>query len=80
MQKEVDYPHIRSICEEKNIPIEEGSNTDLWRMSAEPGFDVLGLKRRKPVASLDDLVCSGGAASDDERRRTGSDAPRHPGV
>lgn len=61
MQKEVDYPHIRSICEEKNIPIEEGSNTDLWRMSAEPGFDVLGLKRRKPVASLDELCASGGA-------------------
>lgn len=60
MQKEVDYPHIRSICEEKNIPIEEGSNTDLWRMSAEPGFDVLGLKRRKPVASLDELCASGG--------------------
>ena len=43
------------------------------------GFTLWGFNPHVLVASSDDLVCSGGTASDNERRRTGSDAPRHPG-
>ena len=38
MQKEVDYPHIRSICEEKNIPIEEAEKLIKEEMSESIAF------------------------------------------
>ena len=57
---------IRRMCKDKNIKIEEGSRTDVWRMSlpakdGEPEHPLaLALVGRKPNLSLQEVFDSGG--------------------
>ena len=57
---------IRNLCKEKNIKIEEGSRTDVWRMAlpAEDGEPehplALALVGRKPNLSLEEVFVNGG--------------------
>ncbi|MEJ6716276.1 MAG: TrmH family RNA methyltransferase [Euryarchaeota archaeon] len=60
VDREKDTEHIRSACEARGIPVEEGSTNDLWRMSAEGFVDALALIDRQPVASLDEVFERGG--------------------
>lgn len=60
VDREKDTEHIRSACEVRGIPVEEGSTNDLWRMSAEGFVDALALIDRQPVASLDEVFERGG--------------------
>ena len=57
---------IRNLCKEKNIKIEEGSRTDVWRMALPAGAGepehplALALVGRKPNLSLEEVFENGG--------------------
>ena len=57
---------IRKLCDEKNVKIEEGSQTDIWRMATpanngEPEHAIaLALVGRQPNLSLIDVFENGG--------------------
>jgi tRNA G18 (ribose-2'-O)-methylase SpoU len=60
VDREKDTTEIRSLCEQRNIPLEEGSTNDLWRMSADGFVDALALTGRVPVGDLDEVLKRGG--------------------
>ena len=52
---------VKALCLERDIPIEIGSSTDLWRMSADGEHEVMALVGRNPDATLDEVCANGGA-------------------
>jgi tRNA G18 (ribose-2'-O)-methylase SpoU len=60
VDREKDTVEIRSLCEQLNIPLEEGSTNDLWRMSADGFVDALALTGRVPDGDLDEVMERGG--------------------
>ena len=60
VDREKDTSEIRSVCDERNIPVEEGSTNDLWRMSADGFVDALALLGRAPQATLEEVFERGG--------------------
>ena len=45
---------------EQNIPLEEGSTNDLWRMSADGHVDAIALVGRVPFGNLEQVLARGG--------------------
>ena len=60
VDREKDTAEIRSLCEQHNIPLEEGSTNDLWRMSADGFVDALALTGRIPDGDLGEVLSRGG--------------------
>ena len=69
LERENDDPRldlIRQLCDEKKVKIEEGSQTDIWRMATpaiegEPEHAIaLALVGREPNLSLSDVFSNGG--------------------
>ena len=56
VDREKDTTAIRELCEQQNIPLEEGSTNDLWRMSAEGHVDALALTGRFQTKSIDEFL------------------------
>ena len=60
VDREKDTEEIRRLCQEQQIPLDEGSTNDLWRMSAAGHVDALALVGRFQTESMDDLMSRGG--------------------
>ncbi|MBT7064357.1 MAG: hypothetical protein HN923_06660 [Euryarchaeota archaeon] len=60
VDREKDTTEIRKLCEQHNIPLEEGSTNDLWRMSANGFVDALALTGRMPHGDLNEVLERGG--------------------
>ena len=60
VDREKDTAEIRRLCVERNIPVEEGSTNDLWRMSAHGSTDALALTGRKASGTLEEVLERGG--------------------
>ena len=60
VDRDKDTQRIRELCLEREIPLEEGSTNDLWRMSADGHVDALALVGRHQATTLDDLMSRGG--------------------
>ena len=60
VDREKDTTEIRQLCQEQNIPLEEGSTNDLWRMSADSHVDALALIERIPHGDLEQVLERGG--------------------
>lgn len=60
VDREKDTAEIRRLCLERNIPVEEGSTNDLWRMSAQGTTDALALTGRKASGTLKEVLERGG--------------------
>ena len=60
VDREKDTEEIRRLCQERQIPLEEGSTNDLWRMSAAGHVDALALVGRFQTDSMDELMSRGG--------------------
>ena len=60
VDRDKDTLNIRRLCEEREIPLEEGSTNDLWRMSADGHVDALALIGRPPHGDLSDILERGG--------------------
>ena len=60
VDREKDTSEIRRLCLEQNIPLEEGSTNDLWRMSADGHVDALALVGRVPFGNLEQVLARGG--------------------
>lgn len=60
VDREKDTADIRMLCEQQNIPLEEGSTNDLWRMSADGFVDALALTGRMPHGDLNEVLERGG--------------------
>ena len=60
VDREKDTTLIRDLCKQHNIPLEEGSTNDLWRMSSAGHVEALALIGRLQTESLDELMSRGG--------------------
>lgn len=60
VDREADTDAIRALCEALEIPLEEGSANDLWRMSADGQQEALALIGRPQHATLDEVMAAGG--------------------
>ena len=60
VDRDKDTSSIRELCEQNDIPLEEGSTNDLWRMSAAGNVDALALVGRFQTESIDELMARGG--------------------
>lgn len=60
VDRDKDTELIRNLCSQRNIPLEEGSTNDLWRMSKSGYVDALALTGRKKAESLQELMSRGG--------------------
>ena len=45
VDREKDTQQIRHLCKEREIPLDEGSTNDLWRMSAAVSYTHLTLPK-----------------------------------
>ena len=61
VDREKDTKALRLVCETQNIPLEEGSTNDLWRMSANGHTDALALLGREPHGNLEEIFERGGS-------------------
>ncbi len=61
VDREKDTELLRQECEKQNIPVEEGSTNDLWRMSATGHTDALALLGRQPHGTLEEVFGRGGS-------------------
>ena len=61
VDREKDTELLRQECEKQNIPVEEGSTNDLWRMSATGHTDALALLGRQPHGTLQEVFERGGS-------------------
>ena len=61
VDRERDTELLRQECEKQNIPLEEGSTNDLWRMSATGHTDALALLGRQPHGTLQEVFERGGS-------------------
>ena len=55
VDREEDCSQIVELCEKRNIPVTEGSSTDLWRMSANGQQKALALIEREPEGTLEEV-------------------------
>ena len=55
VDREEDCSQIIELCEKRNIPVTEGSSTDLWRMSANGQQKALALIEREPEGTLEEV-------------------------
>ena len=55
VDREEDCTEIIQMCESRNIPVTEGSSTDLWRMSANGQQKALALIGREPKGTLEEV-------------------------
>ena len=55
VDREEDCTDIIQLCEKRNIPVTEGSSTDLWRMSADGQQKALALIGREPKGTLEEV-------------------------
>ena len=60
VDREHDTSELRVLCEELNVPLEEGSTNDLWRMSADGAQSALALTGRKQHETLEEVMKAGG--------------------
>ena len=60
VDRERDTAEIRRMCAELDIPLEEGSTNDLWRMSADGHQDALALVGRPQHTTVDEVMAAGG--------------------
>jgi len=60
VDRDKNTDEIRELCKQRNIPIEEGSTNDLWRMSANGHQDALALTGRVMHETLDEVLAHGG--------------------
>ena len=60
VDREHDTAELRGLCEELNVPLEEGSTNDLWRMSADGAQVALALTGRTQHETLDEVMKAGG--------------------
>lgn len=61
VDREEDCTEIIQMCESRNIPVTEGSSTDLWRMSANGQQKALALIGREPKGTLEEVFEREGA-------------------
>ncbi|MGA0332238.1 MAG: TrmH family RNA methyltransferase [Candidatus Poseidoniaceae archaeon] len=61
VDREKDTELLRQECLKQNIPLEEGSTNDLWRMSATGNTDALALIGREPHGKLEEVFERGGS-------------------
>ncbi|CAI8309405.1 MAG: Putative TrmH family tRNA/rRNA methyltransferase [Euryarchaeota archaeon UBA443] len=61
VDREKDTEALRKECTNQNIPLEEGSTNDLWRMSASGHTDALALLGREPLGTLEEIFERGGS-------------------
>ena len=61
VDREKDTELLRQECQKQNIPLEEGSTNDLWRMSATGHTDALALLGRQPHGTLEEVFERGGS-------------------
>ena len=59
VDREKDTEEIRRLCQEQQIPLDEGSTNDLWRMSAAGHVDALALVGRFQTESMEELMSRG---------------------
>ena len=55
VDRDEDCSEIIKLCEDRNIPVTEGSSTDLWRMSANVQQKALPLVGREPKGTLEEV-------------------------
>ena len=55
-----DTTELRTLCQAADIPLEEGSTNDLWRMSADGAQVALALTDRAQSETLEDVMATGG--------------------
>ena len=60
VDRDKDTDEIRALCQQRGIPLEEGSTNDLWRMSANGFQDALALVERAMHETLEDVMAHGG--------------------
>ena len=60
VDRDHDTSALRALCEAADIPLEEGSTNDLWRMSADGAQVALALTGRAQHETLEDVMAGGG--------------------
>ena len=60
VDRDHDTAALRALCEAADIPLEEGSTNDLWRMSADGAQVALALTGRPQSESLEEVMAAGG--------------------
>ena len=60
VDRDMDTTDIRNACAALDVPLDEGSTNDRWRMSANGHQAALALVGRPQHASLDEVMASGG--------------------
>ena len=60
VDRDHDTAALRTLCEAADIPLEEGSTNDLWRMSADGAQVALALTGRPQSESLEEVMAAGG--------------------
>ena len=60
VDRDHDTSALRALCEAADIPLEEGSTNDLWRMSADGAQVALALTGRAQHETLDEVMKAGG--------------------
>ena len=60
VDRDHDTSALRALCEAADIPLEEGSTNDLWRMSADGAQVALALTGRAQHETLEQVMAAGG--------------------
>ena len=60
VDRDHDTSELRALCEAANVPLEEGSANDLWRMSADGAQVALALIGRTQSETLEEVLAAGG--------------------
>jgi len=60
VDRDHDTKALRALCEAAEVPLEEGSTNDLWRMSADGAQVALALTGRSQSESLEEVMTAGG--------------------
>jgi tRNA G18 (ribose-2'-O)-methylase SpoU len=60
VDRDHDTSELRALCEAADIPVEEGSANDVWRMSADGAQVALALTGRAQHETLEEVMRAGG--------------------
>jgi len=60
VDRDHDTAALRALCEAAEVPLEEGSTNDLWRMSADGAQVALALTGRPQSETLEEVMAGGG--------------------
>ena len=60
VDREHDTTELRALCETLDVPLDEGSTNDLWRMSADGDQIALALTGRPQHNTLEEVMSAGG--------------------